>query len=92
MAKKEQKFHPGQIATNLATATGLDFLFIDDNARSHSSVEVSDTLQSENILHMQLPAYSPSLNPIEHAWNALCKRIAQRTIFFSIQCKNSKPT
>ncbi|GFX35483.1 transposable element Tc3 transposase [Trichonephila clavipes] len=44
-----------------------DFLFIDDNARPHRSFEISDTLQSENTLHMQWPAYYPDLNPIEHA-------------------------
>ncbi|GFX75790.1 uncharacterized protein TNCV_2237621 [Trichonephila clavipes] len=56
------------------------FLLMDINTRPHRSVEVSATLQIENILLMQRPAYSPGLNPIEHDWDALGRRVAQRTI------------
>ncbi|GFV43631.1 transposable element Tcb2 transposase [Trichonephila clavipes] len=34
-------------------AIGPNFLFMDDNAPSHKSIEVSNSLQSENILRMQ---------------------------------------
>ncbi|GFU79013.1 transposable element Tc1 transposase [Trichonephila clavipes] len=61
-------------------AVGPDFLFMDDNAWPRRSIEVSDALQSENILHMQWPAYFPDLNPIEHAWDTPGRRVAQRTI------------
>ncbi|GFY24119.1 transposable element Tcb2 transposase [Trichonephila clavipes] len=40
-------------------AVGSDFLFMDDNARPHRSVEAADTMQNENIIRMQGPAYSP---------------------------------
>ncbi|GFX68429.1 hypothetical protein TNCV_3998611 [Trichonephila clavipes] len=63
---------------------------MDDNTRPHRNVEVSDTLQSENILRMQWPAYSPDLILIEHVYDALGRRIAQRTIL-SVQRKSSKP-
>ncbi|GFV69522.1 transposable element Tcb2 transposase [Trichonephila clavipes] len=56
-----------------------DFLFMDDNEHPHRSVEVSATLQSENILRTQWHVYSPDLTPIEHAWDALGRRVAQRT-------------
>ncbi|GFU57746.1 transposable element Tcb2 transposase [Trichonephila clavipes] len=59
---------------------GPDFLFMDDNVQPHRSSEVADTLQSENILHMQWPVFSPDLDPIEHFWDALGRRVAQKTI------------
>ncbi|GFT60874.1 DDE_3 domain-containing protein [Trichonephila clavipes] len=35
-------------------------------------------LQSEDITRMDWPAYSPDLNPIEHVWDMLGRRIAAR--------------
>ncbi|GFW74889.1 hypothetical protein TNCV_2677581 [Trichonephila clavipes] len=69
---------------------GPYFPFMGDNARPQKSVEVPDTLQSGNVICMQWPAYSPYLNPIEHAWNALGRHAAQRTIP-PRQCKILKP-
>ncbi|GFU80785.1 transposable element Tcb1 transposase [Trichonephila clavipes] len=43
-----------------------EFLFMDDNARPHRANIVDECLQSEDITHMDWPAYSPDLNPIEH--------------------------
>ncbi|GFU70068.1 hypothetical protein TNCV_2752031 [Trichonephila clavipes] len=58
---------PSSRDITLVCAVGPDLLFVDDSAWRHRSVEISDTLQSENILCMQFPAYSVELNPIEHA-------------------------
>ncbi|GFY16932.1 transposable element Tcb2 transposase [Trichonephila clavipes] len=57
---------------------GAEFLFIDDNARSHRANIVDECLQSEDIIRMDWRAYSPDLNPIQHVWDMLGQRIAAR--------------
>ncbi|GFW00724.1 transposable element Tcb2 transposase [Trichonephila clavipes] len=57
-------------------AIGLDFIFMDDNARPHRTLAVEELLESEDITRMDWPAYSPDLNPIEHVWDALGRCIA----------------
>ncbi|GFT80210.1 transposable element Tc3 transposase [Trichonephila clavipes] len=59
-------------------AMGAEFLFMDDNARPHRAKIVDECLQSEDITRMDWPAYSPDLNPIEHVWDVLGRRIAAR--------------
>ncbi|GFX54638.1 transposable element Tc3 transposase [Trichonephila clavipes] len=39
---------------------------------------VDECLQSEDITRMDWPAYSSGLNPIEHVWDMLGRRIAAR--------------
>ncbi|GFX97629.1 transposable element Tcb1 transposase [Trichonephila clavipes] len=51
---------------------------MDDNARPHRANIVDECLQSEDITHMEWPAYSPDLNPIEHVWDMLGQRMAAR--------------
>ncbi|GFU44049.1 transposable element Tcb1 transposase [Trichonephila clavipes] len=51
---------------------------MDDNARPHQTLAVEELLESEDITRMDWPAYSPDLNPIEHVWDALGRRIAAR--------------
>ncbi|GFS94650.1 transposable element Tc3 transposase [Trichonephila clavipes] len=55
-----------------------EFLFMDDNARPHHANIVDECLQSEDITRMDWPAYSSDLNPIEHVWDMLGRRIVAR--------------
>ncbi|GFX09646.1 transposable element Tcb2 transposase [Trichonephila clavipes] len=61
-------------------AMGLQFLFMDDNAPCHRTVASEQLLESEDIERMDWPARSPDLNPIEHVWDFLGRRLAARTL------------
>ncbi|GFX64945.1 transposable element Tcb1 transposase [Trichonephila clavipes] len=61
-------------------AMGLQFLFMDDNAPCHRTVAAEQLLESEAIERMDWPVRSPDLNPIEHIWDFLGRRLAARTL------------
>ncbi|GFY03594.1 transposable element Tcb2 transposase [Trichonephila clavipes] len=61
-------------------AMGLQFLFMDDNAPCQRTVAAEQLLESEDIVRMDWPARSPDLNPIEHVWHFLGRRLAARTL------------
>ncbi|GFX10630.1 transposable element Tcb2 transposase [Trichonephila clavipes] len=58
----------------------LQFLFMYDNAPCHRTVASEPLLESEDIERMDWPARSPDLNPIEHVWDFLGRRLAARTL------------
>ncbi|GFX59135.1 transposable element Tcb2 transposase [Trichonephila clavipes] len=61
-------------------AMGLQFLFMDDNAPCHRTVAAEQLLESEDIERMDWPERFPDLNPIEHVWDFLGRRLADRTL------------
>ncbi|GFX12715.1 transposable element Tcb2 transposase [Trichonephila clavipes] len=59
---------------------GQQFLFMDDNAPCHRTLAAEQLLESEDIERKDWPARSPDLNPIEHVWDFLGRRLAARTL------------
>ncbi|GFV66510.1 transposable element Tcb2 transposase [Trichonephila clavipes] len=72
--------HPSNIIERDRGAMGLQFLFMDDNAPCHRTVAAEQLLESEDIERMDWPARSPDLNPIEHPWDFLGRRLEARTL------------
>ncbi|GFW59626.1 transposable element Tcb2 transposase [Trichonephila clavipes] len=66
------------IAVSYAAAIGDDFILMDDNCRPHRANLVEDFLFEEGIVLMEWPACSPDINPIEHVWDAVGRRVAGR--------------
>ncbi|GFX97999.1 transposable element Tcb2 transposase [Trichonephila clavipes] len=59
-----------------AAAIGDDFILMDDNCRPHRANLVDDFLFEEGIVRKELPTCFLDLNPIEHVWDALGRRVA----------------
>ncbi|GFV86326.1 transposable element Tcb2 transposase [Trichonephila clavipes] len=64
------------IVVPYAAAIGDDFILMDDNCRPHRANLVENFLFEEGIVRMEQPASSPDMNPIEHVWDALGRRVA----------------
>ena len=51
---------------------------MDDNARPHRAQIVQHFLQQEAVQTIPWPAMSPDMNPIEHVWDFIGRKINQR--------------
>ena len=51
-----------------------------DNATSHTTRSVRDFQQDRNVSVLPWPVKSPDLNPIEHVWDLLDRRMRARAI------------
>ena len=53
-------------------------IFMHDNARPHAARITQDYLQANNVQQLPWAPYSPDMNPIEHLWDHLDRRVRAR--------------
>ena len=61
-----------------AGAVGDGFILVYDNARPHRNHEVDAYLDDNGIDRVDGPSKSPDLNPIEHVWDTLGRKMEDK--------------
>ncbi|GBO13281.1 hypothetical protein AVEN_20740-1 [Araneus ventricosus] len=72
----EVELEVGVITNRAGCAVGDSFILQDDNARPYRARLVENYLREESIAHIGWPVRYPYLNPFEHVWYSLGKRIS----------------
>ena len=63
------------LVSHMRNHYGNNWMLVDDNARPHRANIVREYLTGEDINQLEWPPYSPDMNPIEHMWDELGRRL-----------------